>query len=132
MLEKITLVVDVDGTLCPVKCSGQEYCDLTPYRDVVEKIKEYHAQGARIVLYTSRNVNTYKGNIGLINANTAKVLLRWLDEWEIPYHEIIYGKPWAGNRGIYVDDRAVRPDEFLKYSFEELEKICDDSKKELK
>lgn len=132
MLEKITLVVDVDGTLCPVKTKKQEYGDVAPHGDIVEKIKEYHAQGARIVLYTSRNVNTYNGNLGLINANTAKVLLAWLDKWEIPYHEIIYGKPWAGHRGIYVDDRAVRPDEFLKYSFGELEKICEDSKKELK
>jgi capsule biosynthesis phosphatase len=132
MLEKMTLVVDVDGTLCPVKTKDEEYGGLAPYGDIVEKIKDYHAQGARIVLYTSRNVNTYNGNLGLINANTAKVLLAWLDKWEIPYHEIIYGKPWAGHRGIYVDDRAVRPDEFLKYSFGELEKICEDSKKELK
>jgi len=132
MFEKVTLVVDVDGTLCPVKSKCEEYCDLEPYENIVQKLKEYHSLGAKIVLYTSRNVNTYQGNIGLINANTAKVLLAWLDRWEVPYDEIIYGKPWAGHKGVYVDDRAVRPDEFLKYSFEELEKICEDSKKVLK
>ena len=131
MLEKITLVVDVDGTLCPVKTNSEAYCDLEPYENIVQKLREYHAEGAKIVLYTSRNVNTYKGNIGLINANTAKILLAWLDRWEVPYDEIIYGKPWAGRRGVYIDDRAVRPDEFLKYSFDELEKICEDSKKVL-
>ena len=41
----------------------------------------------------------------------------------MPYDEIIYGKPWPGKRGFYVDDRAVRPDEFLKYSEEELKKV---------
>lgn len=91
---------------------------------MIEKMKEYKKMGARIIINTSRNMRTYNGNLGLINANTAKVLLAWLDKWDIPYDEILYGKPWAGHRGIYIDDRAVRPDEFEKYTYEELEEIC--------
>ena len=125
MFEGLSFVFDIDGTLCPIKKKEEEYIDLIPYPEMVEKLKEYKAGGAKIVLFTSRNMNSYGGNIGLINANTAKVLLQWLDKWEIPYDEIIYGKPWPGKRGFYVDDRAVRPDEFLKYSEEELKKICD-------
>lgn len=125
MFEGLSFVFDIDGTLCPIKEKDQEYIDLVPYPEMVEKLKEYKAGGAKIVLFTSRNMNSYGGNIGLINANTAKVLLQWLDKWEIPYDEIIYGKPWPGKRGFYVDDRAVRPDEFLKYSEEELKSICE-------
>lgn len=125
MFEGLSFVFDIDGTLCPIKEKNQEYIDLVPYADMVEKLREYKAGGAKIVLFTSRNMNSYGGNIGLINANTAKVLLQWLDKWEIPYDEIIYGKPWPGKRGFYVDDRAVRPDEFLKYNEEELKSICD-------
>ena len=44
-----------------------------------------------------------------------------LDKWEIPYDEIIYGKPWPGYHGFYVDDRTVRPSEFLTMSVEELD-----------
>jgi capsule biosynthesis phosphatase len=124
MLEKITLVMDIDGTLCPIKTKEQEYADLVPYPDMVQRLREYKREGATIVLHTSRNMKTYNGNIGKINANTAKVLLAWLDKWEIPYDEIVYGKPWAGKRGLYVDDRTVRPDEFLRHSFEELEMMC--------
>ncbi len=91
---------------------------------MVEKIREYKEMGAKIILLTSRNMNSYGGNIGLINANTAKVLLAWLDKWEIPYDEIIYGKPWPGPNGFYVDDRTVRPDEFLRCSVEEMKEIC--------
>lgn len=69
-------------------------------------------------------MKSYNGNIGLINANTAKILLNWLEKWEIPYDEIIYGKAWPGHKGLYIDDRAVRPDEFLNHTFEELEEIC--------
>ena len=128
MFEGLSFVFDIDGTLCPIKKKEEEYIDLVPYPEMVEKLKEYKAGGAKIVLFTSRNMNSYGGNIGLINANTAKVLLQWLEKWEIPYDEIIYGKPWPGKRGFYVDDRAVRPDEFLKYSPEELDKLCAESR----
>lgn len=103
-----------------------------PYSSMVNKLKEFKTQGAKIVLFTSRNMKTYGGNIGAINANTAKVMLKWLEKWEIPYDEIIYGKPWPGHKGFYVDDRSVRPDEFLKYSIEELEAICEKARTELK
>ena len=118
------IIFDIDGTICPIKGTGERYDDLVPDKVMVERMREYKEQGAVIVLFTSRNMNSYQGNLGLINANTAKVLLAWLDKWEIPYDEIIYGKPWPGHEGFYVDDRAVRPDEFLSYDFEELMDIC--------
>ena len=123
-LNLITLVFDIDGTICPIKKKEEEYADLVPNDEMIKKIREYKREGARIVFYTSRNMNTYKGNIGLINANTARVLLNWLDKWNIPYDEIVYGKVWPGKRGFYVDDRAVRPDEFLKHTEDELIEIC--------
>lgn len=128
MYEGLTFCFDIDGTLCPIKKKDEEYIDLVPYKEMLDKLKEYKEGGAKIVLFTSRNMNSYGGNIGLINANTAKVLLIWLDKWEIPYDEIIYGKPWPGHKGFYVDDRTVRPDEFLKYSVDELDEICKNSR----
>ncbi|RKD34833.1 HAD family hydrolase [Lacrimispora algidixylanolytica] len=128
MFEQMTFVVDIDGTLCPIKSMEEKYEDLIPHREMVERLRYYNENGAKIVMYTSRNMKSYQGNIGLINAHTAKVLLEWLDRWQIPYNEIIYGKPWPGPSGFYVDDRAVRPDEFLKYTPEELKNICERSK----
>jgi len=130
-IEDMTFVVDIDGTLCPIKGKEEKYEDILPYKNMIERLREYHDAGAKIVLFTSRNMNTYKGNIGLINANTAKILLVWLEKWNIPYDEIIYGKPWPGHHGFYVDDRTVRPDEFLQCSPDELTEICDVSKKGL-
>lgn len=123
MFSEYTLVFDIDGTICPIKKPEERYEDLIPYQPMVEKMRYYKENGARIVLYTSRNMRTYGGNIGLINKNTAKTLLDWLEKWEIPYDEIHYGKPWAGRKGFYIDDRAVRPSEFLEKSAEELENI---------
>ncbi len=126
--EGLTFIFDIDGTLCPIKGKDERYEDMVPYKDMVNRIREYKEQGAKIVLFTSRNMKTYQGNIGLINANTAKVVLKWLEKWKIPYDEIIYGKPWPGQNGFYVDDRTVRPDEFLSRSVDELKEICEKSR----
>lgn len=125
----MSFILDIDGTICPIKGKDEKYEDLIPYENVVEKIKYYSDNGAKIVLHTARNMNSYDGNIGKINANTAKTLLNWLDKWEIPYDEIFYGKPWPGHKGFYVDDRTIRPDEFLTKSVDELVEICESSKK---
>lgn len=121
---RLTFVFDIDGTICPIKKKEEKYEDLVPFMDIVNKIREYHDTGAKIVLYTSRNMNTYNGNIGMINANTSKVLFAWLDKWNIPYDEIVFGKVWPGHNGFYVDDRTIRPNEFLNNTPEELNEIC--------
>ena len=128
MFEDYSFVFDIDGTLCPIKKKDEKYEDLVPYADMVNKLKYYKDNGAKIVLYTSRNMNSYNGNIGLINKNTAAVLSEWLKKWEIPYDEIVYGKVWPGHKGFYVDDRTVRPDEFLKYTPDQLEELCKKSR----
>lgn len=125
-----TFVFDIDGTLCPIKKAEEQYEDIVPYDEMLRKLREYKEHGAKIVLFTSRNMNTYGGNMGLINKNTARVLTAWLEKWDIPYDEILYGKPWPGHKGFYVDDRTVRPDEFLRCSVEELDRICRDSRTE--
>ena len=123
-----SFVFDIDGTLCPVKKKEERYEDLVPFSDMLDKLRYYKENGARIILYTSRNMNSYSGNIGLINKYTAAVLTEWLKKWDIPYDEIVYGKVWPGHKGFYVDDRTIRPDEFLKYSLDALEDICKKSR----
>ena len=129
--DEYTFVFDIDGTVCPIKKKDEKYEDLVPYVNVVEKMKYYHKNGAKIILYTSRNMNSYNGNIGLINKYTAEILHDWLKKWDIPYDEIVYGKVWPGHKGFYVDDRTVRPDEFLNNTVEELNRICNKSKEKL-
>lgn len=132
MFKDYSFVFDIDGTICPIKKKEEKYEDLVPYANVVAKMRYYHDNGARIILYTSRNMNSYNGNIGLINKYTAEILQDWLKKWDIPYDEIVFGKVWPGHKGFYVDDRTVRPDEFLNCSVEELDTICRKSKEQSK
>lgn len=128
MYKDYIFIFDIDGTICPIKKPEEKYEDLVPYKSIIDKIKEYKKNGAKIILYTSRNMNTYNGNIGLINKNIAVVLNNWLEKWEIPCDEIVYGKLWPGHKGFYVDDRTVRPDEFINKTVDELDEICKKSR----
>jgi capsule biosynthesis phosphatase len=114
------IVMDVDGTLCEKKAADQSYDEVAPAAEVISRLREYREAGFYVILSTARNMNTYSGNIGLITANTAKTLMAWLEKHDVPYDELYVGKPWAGKGGFYVDDKAIRPDEFLKLSYEEV------------
>lgn len=126
------LVIDVDGTLADRCRPGQSYAEISPVPSVIEKIRHLKDQGYWIILYTSRNMRTYDGNIGRIMCHTAPVLVEWLALQEIPYDEIHFGKPWCGHDGFYVDDRAIRPREFVTLQHEEIEalirrdRLCDE------
>ena len=124
-----TLIFDVDGTICPIKNKDMSYEDLVPYDNMVNKINEYKKKGYRILLYTSRNMRTYEGDIDKILKYTKPILEKWLEKWNIQYDEIIFGKPWPGTSGFYIDDRAIRPKEFLDNDMDSLNEICNKDKK---
>lgn len=114
------IVMDVDGTLCEKKEANQHYADVAPIKEVVDRLVEYKEAGFHVILATARNMNTYSGNVGLITANTAKTLMDWLDLHQIPYDELYVGKPWGGKGGFYVDDKAIRPDEFVRLEYDQI------------
>jgi len=118
--EENVIVFDIDGTLCEVVKKGQHYIDAEPKKDMINKLLDYKKSGYYIILFTSRQMRTHKGNIGRINAETAKTLFLWLDKHNIPYDEIHFGKPWCGKNGFYVDDKTVRPKEFRELSHTEI------------
>lgn len=41
----------------------------------------------------------------------------------MPYDEIIIGKPWCGYDGFYVDDKAIRPSEFISLNYEQIKEL---------
>jgi capsule biosynthesis phosphatase len=113
------LVVDLDGTLTRDD-SSPDYGQKVPDHLVVERLREYAKEGFCIVIYTSRNMRTFENSVGRINAHTLPMIVEWLNRHDIPYDEIHVGKPWCGTEGFYVDDRAIRPSEFVSLSREEI------------
>ena len=115
------LIMDLDNTI--TIDSDLPYPERQPNADVISTLREYHNLGFTIVINTSRNMRTYDGNVGLINANTLPVILEWLEKHDVPYDEIYTGKPWCGNEGFYVDDKSIRPNEFVGLTYEEIKQL---------
>lgn len=113
------LIVDLDGTLT-LEGDGQSYEGKQPNLPLVQRLREYKADGFEIVIHSSRNMRTFEGNVGKINANTLPVIIDWLKRNDVPFDEIYVGKPWCGFDGFYIDDRAVRPDEFVALDYNSL------------
>ena len=115
------IIIDLDDTICSTK--NGDYENSIPKEKVIKKIKEYKDLGFEIIIYTSRNMRTYKGNVDLIKANTLPIIIKWLEKFDVPYDQIIVGKPWPSFGGFYVDDKAIRPDEFINLTYSEIQKI---------
>lgn len=115
------IIFDLDDTLS--KTVNGDYINAQPIIPVVERLKEYKSLGFTIVISTSRNIRTYKGNLGEINKNTLPIIIEWLNKHHIPFDEIYMGKPWCGFEGFYVDDKAIRPNELVDLSYEEIQKL---------
>ena len=113
------LVVDLDGTLT-LGVEGQDYALAKPNLPLIERLREYKAKGFEIVIHTSRNMRTHAGSIGKLNVHTLPVILDWLKRHDVPHDELVMAKPWCGYEGFYIDDRSVRPDEFLSLDYDEL------------
>jgi capsule biosynthesis phosphatase len=112
------LIVDLDDTICSTV--NGDYQNSIPDSEFIKKLHEYQKDGFDIVINTSRNVRTHKGNVGKINAQTLPMIIQWLDNNNVPYDEVYVGKPWCGHEGFYIDDKAIRPSEFKKMGYNEI------------
>ena len=115
------IIIDLDDTICSTK--NGDYENSIPKEKVIKKIKEYKNLGFKIIIYTSINMRTYKANADLIKSNTLPIIIKWLEKFDVPYDQIIVGKPWPSFGGFYVDDKAIRPDEFINLTYSEIQKI---------
>ena len=126
------LIIDLDHTLCVPQDGADQGADpaakykaALPRRDVIEQVRRYREDGFAVVIHTSRNMRTYAGDVEAIRANTLPVILDWLAAHDVPFDDVIVGKPWCGFDGFYIDDRAVRPSEFVAKTYDEIVALMD-------
>lgn len=124
------IVVDMDDTITVTEHGDYEHSK--PIQPTINLLKKYKEAGFQIVIHSSRQMRTYEGQVGKINVHTLPNIIRWLDQHEVPYDEIIVGKPWCGFTGWYIDDKSIRPSEFHKMSQEEIEEMLKKEKEYIK
>ena len=121
------LIVDLDDTVS-ITVKG-DYVNSKPINVMIENLKKYKLEGFEIVINSSRNMRTFENNIGKINMYTLPNIIEWLKLHNVPFDEVYIGKPWCGYDGFYIDDKAIRPSEFLNNTYEEIIAILDNEKK---
>jgi len=99
------ICIDLDGVIANLKKEGKTYSDVKPVNGAIEKIKKLKENGHYIIIYTARHMKTCNGNVSKVLAKVGKITLDWLEKYQVPYDEIVFGKPWAD---IYIDDNGFR------------------------
>lgn len=108
--EKLRFCFDIDNTLLIKR--NMDHTNPLPNKPYIDMCRRLHSLGHTIILYTARSMKSNEGQLGKVMANSAKQVFDVLEQFEIPYDEIYFGKPYAH---FYIDDLAVSP-------FEDLEK----------
>lgn len=120
------LIVDMDDTITVTEKG--DYVHSKPIQETIELLKKYKAEGFQIVIHSSRQMRTYEGQVGKINVHTLPNIINWLKDYDVPFDEVIIGKPWCGFTGFYIDDKSIRPSEFHKMSLSEIEQMLKEEK----
>ena len=103
---------DLDNTLVSFPTIINDYTSVKPIQKNIDFLKYLKCFGNTIIIYTARRMKTHNGNIGKINSDIGKITFETLDNFNIPYDEIYFGKPYAD---FYIDDLALN-------CFDDLEK----------
>ena len=120
MTKPLTLLVNIDHTLCATGGETKGYLDVAPQPRVVKQLRRYHEAGYHIILFTSRQMSTYAGNLGKVSRYGAGATTKWLTRHRVPYDELLFGRPWMARQVSDIDGRTLGPDDFLRHSPAEL------------
>jgi capsule biosynthesis phosphatase len=110
MNSKDKIIIDLDNTITIE--NKKNYEDKDPNLDVIKAINS-SKETNDILVFSSRNMRTFKGNLNKINSITKPIALKWLNQNNVNYSDLLLGKPWAGKNGWYVDDRNLSIEEFI-------------------
>ena len=111
--EKYRICFDFDNTLVSYPIIPADYTSVEPIQQNIDFLKFLKELGCTIIIYTARRMKTHNGNVGKITADVGKITIETLENFEIPYDELYFGKPYAH---AYIDDLAVN-------AFDDLEKV---------
>ena len=103
---KLRICFDLDNTLVTYPTIPGDYSSVKPILKNIELLNQLKSIGHEIIIYTARRMLTHKHNVGKVMKDIGMVTFQTLNDLNIHYDEIIFGKPIAD---IYIDDRALNP-----------------------
>lgn len=128
-MEKLyTFIVDIDDTILttPLKENGKyDYDKSEPILPVIAKLQSLKEAGHTIFLFTARGMKTYHGDVNIIEDVHRERLEGFIQRWNVPCDNLIFGKPWGPNP-IYLDNRNLTLSSFLLSEPNNFERLIKD------
>lgn len=130
------ILMDIDDTISRVDYTLYDHDDeidftqAIPNMKMINKIKELISKGINVTLYTARGM-PLTNDAEQARATRIDDLQCWLYKIGLGDIEVIFGKQWCWMEGFYVDDRSIRPSEFLENDLDGIKKILSDEQKKL-
>ena len=104
-----TFVIDIDDTISITR--NRDFENSEPIQEVIDKINELYDKGVYIILFTARGMKSQNNDGIKAELKYREITERWLIAHGVKYHELLFNKR---NADYYVDDKAMKPDEFVK------------------
>ena len=109
------IVIDFDDTISFT--TNRDWKNATPVQSVIDKINSLYDMGWEILIFTARGQLSCKGNADLAEKKYGIQIRSWLKTHGVNYHDLSFQKPLGT---YYVDDKALRPVEFVDLDIEDL------------
>ena len=113
ILKPLRICFDFDNTLVTFPEKEKDYTSVKPIQRNIDFLKYIKSFGHTIIIYTARKMKSSHGNIGKVLCDIGKITFETLYNFDIPFDEIYFGKPYAD---FYIDDLVVN-------CFDDMEKI---------
>lgn len=95
---------DLVGTLVTFPEVTDDFSTVRPMLNNIRLARELHTAGHTIIIQTARGMKEHNGNVAAVIAAVAQSTMEILKKFEIPYDELVFGKPHAD---MYIDENAV-------------------------
>ena len=93
--DKLGFCLDFDNTLVTYPQIKDDYTSVLPIKRNIEILKFLKKMGHTIIVYTARRMRTHSGNVGKVVSDVGRITMDSLDDFNIPYDELYFGKPYA-------------------------------------
>eukprot|EP00928_Gymnodinium_smaydae_P064124 TRINITY_DN4753_c0_g1_i1.p1 TRINITY_DN4753_c0_g1~~TRINITY_DN4753_c0_g1_i1.p1 ORF type:complete len:1179 (+),score=289.03 TRINITY_DN4753_c0_g1_i1:149-3685(+) len=98
---QLRFVFDLDHCLLTGPKIAGDYRTCDPIARNINFCRKVFNAGHTVIIQTARRMRTHHGNTGAVVADVGQITMDSLRENNIPYHELIFGKPFGH---FYIDD----------------------------
>lgn len=103
-----SIVCDIDDTISFT--TNRDWENATPNKELIKKINHLYDAGWHISLYTARGSLSCKSREDA-DKKYRPIIEKWMCQNGVKYHILSFNKPLAT---YYIDDKAIRPCEFIE------------------